>query len=224
MTGALAFSGKSILAFLAVAVVLLAIAVTPLVLGRRRADRPDIPPAMSPGPADEPLEKGNLEKLQAWALLCVVLFAIVIPILWLREPGQNLTDEVASNRDAAERGKLTTEQFVSGVNPFGFACVRCHGNDLTGGVNFFNGNFVKVPDLTTVCGGSKFGHALITKLDDVRNTIMQGRANTDMPSWSVRFTGPMDDQQINDIVQYLLSIQKVPTKENVCLNPASGTT
>jgi cytochrome c2 len=38
-----------------------------------------------------------------------------------------------------------------------------------------------------------------------------------MPSWSVRFAGAMDDQQINDLVNYLLSIQKVPTKDNVCL-------
>jgi len=43
-----------------------------------------------------------------------------------------------------------------------------------------------------------------------------------MPSWSVKFAGAMDDQQINDVVNYLLSIQKVPFSKNVCTNPKAG--
>jgi len=64
-----------------------------------------------------------------------------------------------------------------------------------------------VPNLTTVCGGKDFNHPLITSLDDVINTIAKGRDGTDMPSWSVREKGAMDDQQINDLINYLLSIQ-----------------
>ena len=35
-----------------------------------------------------------------------------------------------------------------------------------------------------------------------------------MPSWSIRFAGALDDQQINDIVHYLVSIssKNVPFK------------
>jgi hypothetical protein len=29
----------------------------------------------------------------------------------------------------------------------------------------------------------------------------------------------MDDQQINDLVNYILSIQNVPPAKNICLNP-----
>jgi hypothetical protein len=41
-----------------------------------------------------------------------------------------------------------------------------------------------------------------------------------MPSWSIRFAGALDDQQINDLVLYLvqLSEQNVPFEDNVCLN------
>jgi len=81
----------------------------------------------------------------------------------------------------------------------------------------FNGNVVPVPNLQTVCGGAKSGHPLIKSLQDVVATIYEGRSGTDMPSWSVRFAGAMDDQQINDLVNYILSIQKVPAKDNVCL-------
>jgi len=85
----------------------------------------------------------------------------------------------------------------------------------------FNGTVVAVPNLQTVCGGAAFGHALIKGLQDVVNTIAQGRSGSDMPSWSVKFAGAMDDQQINDVVNYLISIQKVPKDQNVCTNPAA---
>ena len=41
-----------------------------------------------------------------------------------------------------------------------------------------------------------------------------------MPSWSIRFEGALDDQQINDIVVYLVeqSSKNVPFEDNVCLN------
>ena len=43
-----------------------------------------------------------------------------------------------------------------------------------------------------------------------------------MPSWSIRYAGALGDQQINDLINYIVSIQdkeKVPDSENVCTNP-----
>ena len=44
-----------------------------------------------------------------------------------------------------------------------------------------------------------------------------------MPSWSIRFAGALDDQQINDIVTYLISVssQVVAFDDNICTNPAA---
>src|SRR5207253_5624690 len=61
-----------------------------------------------------------------------------------------------------------------------------------GGHNLFNGSIITTPDLQTVCGGVNTGHPQIHNIVDVRNTIMQGRTGTDMPSWSVRFAGGLD--------------------------------
>ena len=50
--------------------------------------------------------------------------------------------------------------------------------------------------------------------------LYQGRGI--MPSWSLRFAGALQDQQINDILNYVVSIQdetKVPFEHNVCINP-----
>ena len=43
-----------------------------------------------------------------------------------------------------------------------------------------------------------------------------------MPSWSIRFQGALDDQQIQDILNYIVSIQNdggVQFDQNVCINP-----
>ena len=75
------------------------------------------------------------------------------------------------------------------------------------------------PNLTTICGGPKYGHPLIKSLADIYTTIEQGR--NVMPSWSIRFQGALDDQQINDIVNYLvyMSSKNIPYKDNICVNP-----
>lgn len=187
--------------------------------GRRGG--PDIPPGMRPGPSDADLEKPVLEKLYAWGLVMVVIMALWVPGVFLRENVTNRDDTEVLIEESIERGRETTKPFTE-ENQLGFDCERCHGPELSGGTNVFNGTIVSVPNLQTVCGGASTGHALIKSLDDVIATISEGRKGTDMPSWSVRFAGAMDDQQINDLVNYILSIQKVPDKDNVCLNPATG--
>jgi mono/diheme cytochrome c family protein len=199
--------------------VLLAVAAA---AGRRRRRVPpelDIPKGMRPGPSDPDLEKPLLERHIAYSLVFVVAMALLVPVVWLQEPQNNKKDTELQLAQSVERGRLTSLP-GNEENQLGFNCERCHGPGLTGGTNFFNGGFVPVPNLTTVCGGKDFGHALITSLDDVINTIANGRDGTDMPSWSVREKGAMDDQQINDLINYLLSIQKVPKGKNICL--ASG--
>jgi hypothetical protein len=141
--------------------------------------------------------------------------------VWLREPTANTQDTTNFLEESVHRGYLTTLP-GNEENQLGFNCQRCHGPGLHGGQNVFNGVAVPVPNLQTVCGGVAFGHALIKSLQDVVDTIAQGRAGSDMPSWSVRFAGAMDDEQINDVVNYLLSIQKVPKEQNVCTNPAAA--
>ncbi len=47
-----------------------------------------------------------------------------------------------------------------------------------------------------------------------------------MPSWSIRYAGALNDQQINDIVNYIISIQDesiVTEDKNVCTNPEAQT-
>jgi mono/diheme cytochrome c family protein len=207
--------------------IFLAIAGGVLVLrGRHRAAGPDIPRGMRPGPSDADLETPLLQKLQGWGLLMIVFLVIWVPGTWLFEPETNLDQERQLKADAIHRGSLIVELF-SEENQFGFGCVQCHGPELEGGVILSDAPTPApraVPNLRTVCGGPFTGHPAIHGVIDIYNTIAQGRGQ--MPSWSVRYEGALNEQQINDLITYLISIQDeavVTPENNVCTNPEAET-
>ena len=192
---------------------------------RRRARRTpdlDIPEGMRPGPSDPDLEKPLFERHQFVSVAFILLMAGWLSfVVWVREPVNNRDDTRQMLVESVERGAAISKP-GSEENQLGFNCERCHGPGLRGGQNFYNGSIVPVPDLSTVCGGEAYGHPLIKSLDDVIQTIAEGRPGTDMPSWSVRFAGALNDHQIQDLVNYILDIQRVPPARNVCLNPPEG--
>jgi hypothetical protein len=140
-----------------------------------------------------------------------------------------VADAVELITRSTERGARWFEE-ASEENPTGFGCARCHGEEAQGGSVPYTdeaGNFnpaYPVPPLEDVCGGETTGHPLIQSFEDIQTTIMQGRPGTPMPSWSVRFAGPMNDQQIQDLLNYLTEInrKKVPQEDNLCTNASAG--
>jgi mono/diheme cytochrome c family protein len=184
---------------------------------RTRETGPDIPEALKPGPSDAALETPLLLKLQGWSVVMLAFFVIWIPATWIFEPSTNLNQEADLKIEAIDRGSRAVQLF-SEENQLGVGCVRCHGPDLTGGIIQSGTTFAFPPNLTTICGGATTGHPAIYSIDDIYQVISEGR--NVMPSWSIRFEGALDDQQINDIVVYLvdLSSENVPFKDNVCIN------
>jgi mono/diheme cytochrome c family protein len=199
-----------------------------LARSRRPTDGVDIPSGMRPGPSDPDLETPLLQKLQGWGVLLVVFLVVWVPATWLFEPGQNFEQEEAFTQAAIERGRHAVELFTE-ENQGGVGCVQCHGPTLEGGLIANTEtpddpfDVRAAPNLRTVCGGPWHGHPAIHGLEDIYTTIEQGRGQ--MPSWSVRFEGALNDQQVNDIVSYIVSIQdaSVARNENVCINPDAET-
>ena len=153
----------------------------------------------------------------------LAFFVVWLPATWIFEPSTNLNQEHELKELALDRGERAVLPF-SEENQLGVGCVRCHGPDLTGGIVQAGATFAFPPDLTTVCGGASTGHPAIYSVDDIYQVISEGRPPV-MPSWSIRFEGALDDQQINDIVVYLvdLSSKNVPFEDNVCLNEEAST-
>jgi mono/diheme cytochrome c family protein len=205
----------------------LAAAVVIVLRGRARGQAIEIPPGMRPGPSDAALETPLLHKLQGWGVVMVAFFVVWFPFTWIREPGQNLQQDRDLLEQSVDRGRRSVEPF-SESNQLGVGCVNCHGPELQGGVISSRGAFAFPPDLTNICAGP-FGtpaHPAIFSQDDIRQVIMEGRPADDpiMPSWSIRFRGALDDQQIDDLVNYLIemSSENVPFEDNVCLNPEAS--
>lgn len=219
-----ALSGTAILGLVVGAFAALAFAgvLVWLVLRQQPERKPDIPAGMRPGPADEVLERRLVERFIGWNVVFVIFFAAWIPVLWFLEPQTNAAESEALTERSIQRGSEWFE-ISSSENPTGFGCARCHGPEGTGGQQVpFEGGFVQPPALDSVCGGEATGHPLIKSIDDVRTTIEQGRDGTAMPSWSINYEGPMNDQQIDDLINYLLTIQELPEDaQNVCLEPVT---
>ena len=167
----------------------------------RRAG-PSAPPSRRPGPADEALEGRLLENYQIAGVALTVFLAVLLPFLYLREPTRMKAAATKEQSESVRLGKATFEEF----------CARCHGKEAEGGV-------VKryvtpgVKNATPKDFPAPNLHEIATRHPDedlatvAWNTIQKGRPPTPMPTWGVRYGGPMNDQQITDLVNYLLSIQ-----------------
>jgi mono/diheme cytochrome c family protein len=197
---------RTIVLLLLVPTAILLFAALILVVGsaREKARRagPSLPPSRRPGPTDEGLEGRLLENYQVAGVALTVFLAVLLPFLYLREP---VRQRAAANKELAESvrlGNATFEEF----------CARCHGPDAKGrvvkrfvapGVRNAKPTDVPAPDLTEI-------HSRHPDEDVATvawTAIQKGRPGTPMPTWGIRYGGPMNDQQITDLVNYLLSIQ-----------------
>jgi mono/diheme cytochrome c family protein len=167
----------------------------------RRAG-PSAPPSRRPGPTDEALEGRLLENYQIAGVALTVFLAVLLPFLYLREPARQEAAASKELKESVRLGKATFEEF----------CSRCHGTEAQGGkveryvtpgVRNAKPTDVQAPDLREI-------HSRHPDEDVATvawTAIQKGRPPTPMPTWGVRYGGPMNDQQITDIVNYLLSVQ-----------------
>jgi mono/diheme cytochrome c family protein len=171
----------------------------------RRAAREagtSVPPSRRPGPTDEALEGRLLENYQIAGVALTVFLAVLLPFLYLREPVRQKAAGQKELTESVRLGKATFEEF----------CARCHGPEAEGGtVKRYVTPGVKGAKPTDVQAPNL--HEIYSRHpdDDVANVawtaIQKGRPPSPMPTWGVRYGGPMNDQQITDLVNYILSIQ-----------------
>jgi mono/diheme cytochrome c family protein len=169
---------------------------------KARAAGLSTPPSRRPGPTDEALEGPLLEKYQLAGVALTVFLAVLLPFLYLREPARQKAAASKELTESVRLGQATFEQF----------CARCHGVNATGGtvkryvtpgVKGAKPTDVQAPNLHEIYQRHP-GEDVATVAWD---TIQKGRPPTPMPTWGVRYGGPMNDQQITDLVNYILSIQ-----------------
>ncbi len=174
---------------------------------------------------DEDLESRRLERVQGWALIFAAIFAIALPIYWLREPTRqhqsaNYFDKNAVARGATLFANSSSTAYSAATS---LQCANCHGNNGGGGVapTSINGVKVnwKVPALNTVALRFEEDTDCLSQsrrqpntICDISDILTYGRPGTPMQPWGVAGGGPKNDQSIADLVQYIESIQISPKK------------
>jgi mono/diheme cytochrome c family protein len=152
--------------------------------------------------SDEELEGVKLDRSLSFALVLLAIVGVGLPLYWLAEPGRQ--DGAVDHFQA---------QFDSrGQNLYndGAQCAACHGPGGVGGVAAYvlqdaNGQFVasaawQSPALDTVL------HRYTRS--EVRYVLNFGRPGSPMAAWGTPGGGPLTEQQVDNIIDYLETVQR----------------
>jgi mono/diheme cytochrome c family protein len=150
--------------------------------------------------SDEELENTKLNRSLLFSLVMLATIAVGLPAYWLAEPARQENALSGVLRKDATRGQVLFES----------NCQSCHNPGGVGGVAPYtltdeaNGRFVAqvqwtAPALTSV----------LTRFDEneVRYILNYGRGV--MPAWGTIGGGPMTDQEINELIVYLRTLQDI---------------
>jgi mono/diheme cytochrome c family protein len=198
------------------------------VIAPKRAARDDKTPAnLTPFLQDEDLESRRLERVQAWSLIFAAVFAISLPLYWLREPTRQHQSTSYFDKNSVARGAVL---FANSASPeynaaVSLQCANCHGQKGVGGVApvALPGSTVKVnwkvPPLNTEALRFEEDTDCLSQsrrqpntICDLSDIITYGRPGTPMQPWGVVGGGPKNDQSISDLVSYIESIQLTPAQ------------
>jgi mono/diheme cytochrome c family protein len=188
-------------AALSIAVVLLLAWMGFLYVNSRRtraATQETAPPNLSQTISDDELENAKLTRVLRAALFGSILLAVALPWYAINEP----------DRQAEAAESILEEDVEAGAHFFsvdGFQCAACHGPDAGGGSAEYtearSGVDTKwaVPSLNDIF----FRYTD----DEVRHWVVFGRAGTPMPANGLEGGGAMTVQEVDQVIEYLRSIQ-----------------
>lgn len=163
---------------------------------RIRRRREAAPQNLSPFLTDDELETGRLNRVLVAALIATAVIAIVMPIYYLNETGRQEHAAEVFDEIAVERGH---EWYLE------FGCGDCHGADGGGG----GASFIEPRSgISTTWAAPSINDVLYRYTEDeTRFWLVYGRQGTPMPAWGVEGGGPMNSQQIDELIAYLEHIQ-----------------
>lgn len=179
----------------------------------RDADEPlgseiELAPNRKPYFDDEALEGRRLERALGWALVLLVISSIGPLVYWLNEPSRQAGAVAEFDAKAVERGRVLFLPTDSPEHGAKFGCASCHGLDGSGGATDYTLTDADEKVRTVTWAAPPVDTALLKfSPEEVKTILVYGRANTPMPAWGIEGGGPLNDQQITDLVAYLDSIK-----------------
>ncbi len=163
----------------------------------------EVAPNLRPGIDDEKIETRRLEGGQKAAIAFSAFLAISLPLYFLTEQQRQEGFVVEFAEGSIERGRHLVDEF---------GCFNCHGPEGTGGVAPY---IEKRSGIAVEWAAPSLNDVFFRyEEDEVNFWVTYGRGNTPMPAWGVLGGGPMNEQQVEDVVNYLATIQ-VTQDENL---------
>jgi mono/diheme cytochrome c family protein/uncharacterized cupredoxin-like copper-binding protein len=152
-------------------------------------------------------QSGNARNVSFLALLIIALF---VPIYWFYDSGFPLIPN--SSRLAQEAQDQQVVAIGRGYELFLANCAQCHGTSGQGGVGPPLNNQAKLYNAVTSAGLPGTGHLnpnYIRTVLTVGGRYVCGDANSVMPVWSNENGGPLNYEQINDIIAFITASKDV---------------
>jgi mono/diheme cytochrome c family protein len=167
---------------------------------------------------DEQLEGPRLEKALLWGVLSLMIIGVGLPLYWLTEPTRQAGAKESFNDRLA--GKTYHHgQPVGGGALFaatdqgGFNCAGCHGGETAiGGEVPYTLTDPVTGKLRQVQWKAPALNTAVLRFSDasLKDILTFGRPFSPMPAWGIEGGGPMNDQQIDNLIRYLHSIAITP--------------
>lgn len=199
---------------------------------RDRRRRRVTPPNQDPYHDDDIMEGSRLERVQAWALALFAIIAVSLPVYWLVEPARQDEMDEQFLETSVHQGEELFASAQSGIEG-ALGCADCHGPEGQGG---FATQIVTIPrdDLEIaegaldsqdrVCAPSPDDEeALLCQVswrapslndaflrfsrEEITEIVTFGRPGTPMPAWGLEGGGAKNEQSIDNIVDFIESIQ-----------------
>jgi mono/diheme cytochrome c family protein len=174
-----------------------------LVAALRNRGGEEVAPNLRPGIDDQQLETRRLENGQKFAIAASAFLAISLPLYFLTEVPRQEGFVEQFHEESVERGEEIVEEF---------GCFACHGPLGVGGT----ATFVEKRSGVSVAWTAPSLDDVFYRYDEdeVNFWITYGRGNTPMPPWGLAGGGSLNVSQVQDVVNYLKTIQ-IPQSEAV---------
>jgi mono/diheme cytochrome c family protein len=183
-----------------------------LIWNVRKAARPEVGSEIELAPNrkeyydDEQLEGRRLEKFQLIGLGMLAISAVGLPLYWLHEPARQAGAVEDYDQTFANWGARDFATTADG----GFNCAGCHGGmKAQGGVAAYTVQDPRTGEVKAVNWTAPALNTVLYRFSvaEVTYILTYGRPFSPMSAWGVAGGGPMNDQQISDLIAYLKSIQ-----------------
>lgn len=155
---------------------------------------------------DDILEGKKIERTQLIGIAFLAIITVALPLYWILEPSR----EAGATVDFQHRFETWGSRLFVPTASGGFNCSGCHGGmKASGGVSSYVITDSATGEVKPVDWKAPALNTLFYRYteSEVRFILEYGRPFSPMSAWGLAGGGPLNDQQLQTLIEYIQSIQ-----------------